>query len=139
LTPISAVVRAGRSLAEVEAALDEEVERLASQPISQEELNKALKRAKAEFVMAGESITGQAQLLGLAEAVLGDYGWYETVLDKLKAVTLDDIERVRRQYLRRQNRVVAWYEPDVATGVEGGVGRDPSSENGTQINTDNTD
>jgi zinc protease len=121
LYSISAVVRTGRSLAEVEAVLDKEVERLASQPITQEELNKALKRAKAEFVMAGESITGQAQLLGLAEAVLGDYGWYETVLDKLKAVTLDDIERVRQQYLRRQNRVVAWYEPDVATGVEGGV------------------
>jgi zinc protease len=39
------------------------------------ELARALKRAKAEFVLAGESITGQAQQLGLAETVTGDYRW----------------------------------------------------------------
>ncbi|MFO7684033.1 MAG: pitrilysin family protein [Chloroflexota bacterium] len=111
LYTISAVVNNGRSLAEVEAALDAELDRLAEVPINQAELNKALKRAKAEFVMAGESITGQTQLLGMAEAVTGDYRWFETVLEKLQAVTLDDIERVRAHYLRKQNRTVAWYQP----------------------------
>ena len=112
LYSINAVVRDGRSLTEVESALDAELERLAAQPITQAELNKALKRAKAQFVMAGESITGQTQLLGMAEAVVGDYGWFETVLDKLNAVTLTDIERVRRDYLHKKNRIVGWYEPE---------------------------
>ena len=116
LYSINAVVRAGRSLAEVEGALDEELARLATVPITQVELNKALKRAKAEFVMAGESMTGQAQLLGMSEAVVGDYRWFETVLDKLNAVTLADIERVRRHYLRKKNRVVGWYEPESLSG-----------------------
>ena len=113
LYAISAVVVNGRSLAEVEAALDAELDRLAAVPITQAELNKALKRAKTEFVMAGESITGQTQLLGMAEAVTGDYRWFETVLDRLQAVTLDDIERVRIQYLQKRNRTVGWYEPQV--------------------------
>lgn len=112
LYTISAVVRNGRTLAEVESALDAELERLASEPITQTELDKALKRAKAQFVMAGESITGQTQLLGLAEAVVGDYRWFETVLDNLNAVTLDDIERVRRDYLQKRSRTVGWYEPE---------------------------
>jgi predicted Zn-dependent peptidase len=47
--------------------------RLEKTPITEQELAKALKRAKAEFVLAGESITGQAQLLGMTEAVIGDY------------------------------------------------------------------
>ena len=80
-------------------------------------MDKALKRAKAEFVMAGESITGQAQLLGMAEVVTGDYRWFETVLDRLNAVTLEDIERVRAAYLRKQARTVAWYEPDASAGA----------------------
>ncbi len=116
LYAINAVVQAGRSLTEVEAALDVELARLQTNPITEKELAKALKRAKAEFVMAGESITGQAQLLGMTEAVIGDYRWYETVLDRLKKITLDDIERVRERYLRPSQRTVGWYEPD---GMQG--------------------
>lgn len=111
LYSISAVVQPEHSLAEVEDALDAEIGRLATAPINEAELAKALQRAKAEFVLAGESITGQAQLLGLAETVTGDYRWFETVLDQLNAVTLADIERVRQTYLRRANRTVGWYEP----------------------------
>jgi zinc protease len=111
LYTIQAVVRSGRTLAEVEAALDAELDRLAAEPVTQAELNKALKRAKAQFAFAGESISGQAQIIGAAEATIGDYRWYDTVLDRLNEVTLDDIERVRQTYLRKKNRTVGWYEP----------------------------
>jgi zinc protease len=111
LYSIGAVVRSGHTLTEVEEALDAEIDRLGREPITQAELDKALKRAKAQFVMAGESITGQTQLLGMAEATVGDYLWFETVLDNLNKVALADIERVRTGYLRKQNRVVGWYEP----------------------------
>ena len=111
LYTISAVVNNGRSLPEVEEALYAELDRLETNPITQAELDKALKRAKAEFVFSGESITGQTQLLGMAEAVTGDYRWFETVLEKLQAVTLEDIERVRAAYLQKKNRTVGWYQP----------------------------
>ena len=111
LYDVGAVVRAGRTLAEVEAALDAEIERLAAEPITQAELDKALKQAKAQFIMAGESVTGQGRVLGMAEVVAGDYLWYENALDRLSAVTLKDIERVRQQYLHPDNRTVGWYEP----------------------------
>ncbi len=112
LYTISAVVRAGRTLTEVETALEAELARLAAEPITPAELAKALKRARAQFIMAGESISGQAQLLGAAEATTGDFGWFETVLERLNSVTVDDIERVRRQYIHSRNRVVGWYEPN---------------------------
>ena len=111
LYSINAVVRHGRTLPEVEAALEMELARLVHEPITQAELDIAMKRAKAQFVLAGESITGQTQLLGLAEVVAGDYLWFEAVLDNLSQVTLDDLERVRQTYLHKQNRTVAWYEP----------------------------
>lgn len=114
LYTVSAVVRPGRTLAEVETALEAELERLGEEPITQTELDKALKRAKAHFVMAGESVSGHAQMIGMAEAVSGDYRWYERTLETLEAVTLKDIERVRREYLVRNNRTVAMYEPNGA-------------------------
>ncbi len=118
LYTISAVVREGRTLAEVEAALEAELARLAAEPITAAELAKALKRARAQFIMAGESISGQAQLIGAAEATTGDYHWFESVLDRLDSVTLDDIERVRAQYLQRRNRTVGWYEPQAGVADE---------------------
>ncbi|WP_162292418.1 M16 family metallopeptidase [Candidatus Promineifilum breve] len=120
LYSISAVVRAGRTLAEVEAALEAELTRLAAEPITEAELAKALKRARAQFIMAGESISGQAQLIGAAEATTGDYHWFDTVLQRLDTVTLDDIERVRGLYLQRRNRIVGWYEPDGSHGGANG-------------------
>lgn len=117
LYAINMVVRTGRSLAEVEAAVDAEIARLATEPITQQELDKALKRAKAQFVMAGESITGEAQMLAAAEVTAGDYRWHEQSLERLGAVTLEDLERVRRTYLRAQNRTVGRYEPENEDGA----------------------
>jgi zinc protease len=109
---INVVVRAGRSLEEVEAALDSELERLSSSPINWRELDMALRRARAQFIMAGESITGQAHLLGMAEVTAGDYHWYELAVEKLNRITQDDLERVRRIYLTKKNRTVGWYQPE---------------------------
>ncbi len=111
LYSISAIARPGRLLSELESALEAELAALAERPISQAELDKALKRAKAQFVMAGESVTGQAQMIGLAEIIAQDYRWYENTLEALNAVTLEDIERVREKYLRPENRTVGLYEP----------------------------
>ena len=111
LYTIRAVVRAGRTIPEVEAALEAELARLVDEPITEAELAKALKRARAQFIMAGESISGQARLIGATEAITGDYRWFVTTLDRLSEVTLEDIERVRKQYLHPRNRTVGWYEP----------------------------
>lgn len=108
---LSAVARPDRSLQEIEAALDKAVVELASEPISQAELDKALKRAKAQFVMAGESVTGQGQMIGMSEMVAHDFTWFEETLDQLNAVTRDDVERVRQEYLRPGRRTIGWYVP----------------------------
>lgn len=108
---MGAIARPGRTLAEIEEALEAELASLTERPITQEELDKAVKRARAQFIMAGESVTGQAQMIGMSEMVAGDYHWFEETLDSLGAVTLDDVERVRRRYLRPGNRTVGWYVP----------------------------
>lgn len=120
LYSISMVARPGRSLSELEAALETEMAQLDQQPIEQTELSRALKRAKAELVFASESVTGQAQMMGMSEMVAGDYRWFEETLDRLGEVTLADIERVRRQYLRPENRTVGQYLPTL-NGAQPGV------------------
>jgi zinc protease len=112
LYTINVVARVGRDLEEVEAAANAELDRLYSSPLKRQELDMALRRARAQFIMAGESITGQAHLLGMAEATAGDYHWYESTVEKLNKVTLDDLERVAQTYLVKENRTVGWYQPE---------------------------
>lgn len=111
---ITAILHPSKTMDELESALDAEIERLATEPITQDELNRALKRAKVSFAQASESISGQARMLGMAETVVGDYRWFENALEQLAAVTLEDIERVRATYLRPSNRTIGRYVPTPA-------------------------
>ncbi len=106
----SAVVRGGHTPVEVEQALDAELARLAAEPITPEELNKAIKQAKAQFAYSSESITGQAYWIGFSE-IVADYAWFENYIANLSAVTVEDVQRVAQQVLRPSNRTVGWYVP----------------------------
>ncbi len=108
LYSISTTVRAGRSLAEVEDALDREMERILGEPITEDELATAVKQAQAQFAYSSESVTNQGFWLGFSE-VVADTDWFESYLDKLSAVTVDDVTRVASLYLSRRNRVMGHY------------------------------
>lgn len=108
LYSISATVRAGRTLAEVEEALDRQMERILTEPISEDELATAVKQARAQFAYSSESVTDQGFWLGFSE-VVADTDWFESYLDRLSAVTVDDLRRVASLYLPRRNRVVGHY------------------------------
>jgi len=108
---LSAVVRAGHSPAEVEEALNVEIARVATEPVMQEELSKAIKQAKAQFAYSSESVTGQALWLGFSE-VFADYTWFENYIATLSTVTVEAVQRVAQKYLMRSNRTVGWYVPN---------------------------
>jgi zinc protease len=105
-----ATVRDGRTPGEVQAALDAEIERLAAEMITQAELGKAKKQAKALFAYGTESVTGQAFWLAFSEN-FSSYTWYEDYLAHLEAVTLEDVHEAARHYLRRSQRTVGWLTP----------------------------
>jgi zinc protease len=107
---LSAVVRAGRTPAEVEEALEAELARVADEPVTEEELAKAIKQAKAQFAYSSETVTGQALWMGYSE-IFADYGWFENYIDNLSAVTVEDVHRVAQTYLSPSNRTVGWYMP----------------------------
>ncbi len=108
LYTIFATVRNGRRPDEVEKALDAELERATSSNISEVELAKAIKQARAMFAFGAESVTNQGMWLSYAE-LFDTYQWFQQYLDRLAAVTVDDVRRVAQKILRRSNRTVGWY------------------------------
>ena len=108
LYQLTATAWPGRALTDVEAALWAEIARLQESPISQEELEKAQRQARALFAYASESTTHQAFWLGYSE-IFADYEWFTRYLDNIAAVTTEDVQRVAQTYLRPQNRTTGWY------------------------------
>jgi zinc protease len=111
LYSITAVVRDGKTPQEVEAALDVEIERMASGEISEREFEKARKQAKALFAYDSESVSSQGFWLGFSETLVGDHAWFDNYLDRLMAVTLDDVRRVAADVFQKNRRTVGWYVP----------------------------
>ena len=83
--------------------------------ITQKELDKAKKQARAAFAYGTESVTNQAYWLAQS-AVLKDYEWNDSYVSRLEAVTLDDIQEATQRYFVPQKRVTGWLVP---TGMEG--------------------
>jgi zinc protease len=108
---ITATVRDGRTPQEVEDAIDAEIEQLAGGQISEQEFEKARKQARALFAYDSESVSSQGFWLGFAETLVGDYAWFDDYLDRLMAVTLDDVKRVAADVFDPNQRTVGWYVP----------------------------
>jgi zinc protease len=98
---------------EVLEALDAEIQRICEQRISNEEIARAVKQARANFAYGSESITNQAFWLGHAE-MFATYDWFLTYLDNLAKVTPAQVQETAQKYLRPKNRVIGTYLP---TGV----------------------
>lgn len=102
-----AVPTPGHSTEECESAMYEEIEKLKAEPVSTDELNKARLRAKADLVRQLGSDSGLATLLPTYEVITGDWRNVFLDLDRLNAVTADDIQRIARDYLIAKHRTVA--------------------------------
>jgi zinc protease len=110
LYSLFATVRNGQTPGAVEQALDAEIERIRQEPVSEAELAKAVKQARALFAYGAESVTNQGYWLGNTE-IFGSYKWFEQYLDRLAAVTVDDVLRAAREYLAPTNRTVGHFIP----------------------------
>lgn len=110
LYTITLTIHPQRKLQDVLVVLDAEIQRLQQELVSQAEVTRAIKQARALFAYGSENITNQAFWLGHAE-MFASYEWFLNYLQRLAAVTPEDVRRVAQTYFHPQNRVVGVYLP----------------------------
>jgi zinc protease len=112
LFQLTAIVAAGKKPEDAEAALRAEIKKLQDTPVPAAELEKAKNQIITSELRQRETNLGKAQALGQAAVLLGDPNRVNTDLEKLQAVTPDDIQRVAKKYFTDQNRYVLYYLPE---------------------------
>jgi len=119
LFELTATDGAGVSNDTVEKALEAEVTKLQTAPVTQDELRRALQQYDASYTYANDSVSEQADQIGEYAAVLS-YKYRDTYLATIHKVTPADIQRVAKQWFTTDNRTVATFEPlPLPPGVNG--------------------
>jgi len=102
-----AIPSPGHSNEEVQAAIRAEIDRLRSEPVSDEELARVKSRAKASLVRRLQFNMGIARQLGATQTIYGDWREMFNEVAHIDAVTKEDIQRVAQATFVAENRTVA--------------------------------
>ncbi len=101
-----AVVAKGHTNDECEKAVWKQIERIKTTPLSDKELDAVKTRARVNFLRQLQSNQGLALQLAWAETILGDYHQLFRQVDKINAVTKEDIQRVAQKIFVKRNCTV---------------------------------
>jgi len=121
LFSFSATLNAGGDVQKVEAAFDRVIADLQAGAITDADVAKALARARAMAMGGGgggrfgggtQTAQGRANALSQNAIYYDDPGRMNRSLERLQGVKAADIQRVARQYFRKENRVVVVCEPE---------------------------
>jgi len=101
----------GQSMADLEAALLAELERVKKELVSQQELEKIQAQIIASKVYEQDSVFYQAMQIGMLETIGLDWRLGDEYVDRLKAVTAEQVQAVAKKYLVEDHLTVAVLEP----------------------------
>ena len=104
---IVAQARPGHNLPELQTAIDAELQRLAKDGPSAREMEQARNSMESRILGGMETVMGKARLLNQYYIELGTPDGFQRDIDRLRAVTAADVQRVVRQYLLGPRAIIS--------------------------------
>ncbi|XID75784.1 M16 family metallopeptidase [Alkanindiges sp. WGS2144] len=103
LFTITAIPEQGVSLEQARAAILAEIEKLKTEAIVADELERVKTSYLAELIYSQDSIAGQAQLIGLLESADLSYKLIDNIPQQLNQLSVPYLQQIARQYLVKDN------------------------------------
>lgn len=108
---LSGVPAEGHTIAQLETAFEEQIDRLQTELAEPEELERVKAQIISGLVYQQDSISSQANQIGRMESIGRSWKEADEMLDKLSAVTPEQIQAVARKYLIDANKTVTILNP----------------------------
>ncbi len=102
---------AGRTVAELEAALRAEIARIQDEGVTAEELKRVKTQTIAAQVYKRDSLMAQAMEIGHSEASGVNWRDIDKLLDKIRSVTAEEVQAVAKKYFGDDTLTVAVLDP----------------------------
>jgi zinc protease len=106
---VAATAAPGRSLAELERAITEEIDRLAAEGPTDDEIERGRVQAEAHFMFRLQTVGGfggKSDQLNAYNVYVGDPGYFGADLDRYQRATRDSVRRAAGAFLHPARRVV---------------------------------
>jgi zinc protease len=115
-----AIVQRGHTPDEVIRALQAEIDRISTEGVTGDELNRARRQWARDYILGRE--TAQQKALHLAHAIVihNDVQTADSEFDLFQNVTAADVQRVARTYFTPESRMLLTVLPGSAAGGPGG-------------------
>jgi predicted Zn-dependent peptidase len=107
----AALPNQGVAIERIEALIDEEVEKLKTEGVTERELQKAKNQLRSNEIMSRQTVFAKANELQTYRYYYGDVSQINDNLESYMDVKVDDIRRVAREYLATVNRTVVVVVP----------------------------
>ncbi len=111
LLRVIAAANAGTDIATCEKLIDEEIERIQNEGVTADELEKARNAFRTSFVESRQTVLNKAEAIHHYLRFHDDLDLLNRDIDNYLAVSAEDIQRVAREYLTRDNRAVVVAQP----------------------------
>ena len=108
---VSATPSRGRTPAELEAAIREQIKRVQEEPIAPAELERVKAQVAASNVFTRDSVFYQAMQMGMLETVGLDWRMLDRSVERVRAVTAAQVQTVAKKYLTDSNLTVTVLDP----------------------------
>jgi len=111
---LQATAKEGVPIETIEHAIDEEIARVVSGGITEDELTRAKNRAEIEFAHQVENYDSRADLIGMLATYFDDPHILNTWLEPYRAASAADLASVAKDFLTAENRATSLFLPEVA-------------------------
>jgi predicted Zn-dependent peptidase len=111
----------GHTLAEIEKVVDEEVDKIRSQPVDERELERAKNRVRTSFFRSLEPLQGRGSHLLSYDYFTGDPGFLARDLARYQSVEATSMQKYAAQFLRKDARVVITVDANPQAPIMGRI------------------
>jgi len=116
LFTLDATPSTGKTVQDVEAALRGQIALLLKDGVSEEELKRVKAQVMAAEVYKRDSVFYQAMQIGQLESIGLGYQAIPVMLEKIQAVTAEQVQQVAKEFLQDDNLTVAVLDPQPLSG-----------------------
>lgn len=107
----AAIAANGIDLSQIQTAFDEQIEKIKTDLITEEEFEKIRNQYENQFISSNSTVAGIAENLADNHVYNGGANKVNTELENYLKVTREDIKRVANQYLTQDARILLYYLP----------------------------